>query len=400
MRMLMIPAGSRGDVDPFLALHDRAVADGHEVRLAVTRDAVERARSGRRDVVELDGDYEQLVRSQGVGRAAVRSYRTVVKPMLAAIQASSARAILDHRPDVVVYHPKVLVAPSAAAAVGALAAVVEIVPVLTPTTAFPAAGVVSRNLGRANRWTFQAAAAGSAALRGVVAAVARDFGLPGVTTTADLSLCPVSPALVPRPADWPPTTHMTGPWRPSEHADPLPAHVEAFLDAGDVVYAGFGSMAAGDPVQRARTVVSAIRSTGRRALVAQGWGGLDVPRDLRGDDLLVVDAVDHRQVFPRVDAAIHHGGAGTVHAATAAGAVSLLVPFIADQPWWGRRLHERGLAPPATPARRLTVDALAHAITAARGHERAVTDAAAQMASEDGPRRALDALGAALAQRT
>jgi sterol 3beta-glucosyltransferase len=102
-----------------------------------------------------------------------------------------------------VYHPKVLIAPTAAAAVGALAAVVEIVPILTPTSAFPAAGVVSRDLGWLNRWTFLAAAAGNAALKGTLTAVARDLDLPPLRTTPDLSLCPVSPSLIPRPDDWP-----------------------------------------------------------------------------------------------------------------------------------------------------------------------------------------------------
>jgi sterol 3beta-glucosyltransferase len=396
VRLLLLPAGSRGDVDPFLALYDRAAVDGHEVRVAVTRDALDRARSGGRDVVELDGDFEELVRSQGVGWAAARSYRTVVKPMLAAIQASAARAVLEHRPDVVVYHPKVLIAPTASSAVGALSAVVEIVPILTPTSAFPAAGVVSRDLGHLNRFTFLAAAAGNAALKGTLRTVASDLGLPPVRTVPDLSLCPVSPTLIPRPDDWPPTSHLTGAWRPTPSSAPLPDEVEAFLAAGQVVYAGFGSMATGDPEQRARTVVTAIRATGKRAILATGWGGLQVPADLLGDDLLVTRAVDHQLVLPRVEAAIHHGGAGTAHAAAAAGTVSLIVPFMADQPWWGRRLHERGLAPRATPARRLTTQTLAATLTEAPRYRSAVADAADQMATEDGTGRALEALTTAL----
>jgi sterol 3beta-glucosyltransferase len=396
VRLLLLTAGSRGDVDPFLALYDRAAVDGHDVRVGVTRDALGRARSGGRDVIELDGDFEQLVSTQGVGWAAARSYRTVVKPMLAAIQASAARAVLEYRPDVVVYHPKVLIAPTAASAVGALAAVVEIVPILTPTSAFPAAGVVSRDLGRLNRWTFLAAAAGNAALTGTLKVVASDLALPPVRTAPDLSLCPVSPTLIPRPGDWPATSHLTGAWRPTPSPVPLPDEVESFLATGGVVYAGFGSMATGDPVERSRTVVAAIRATGKRAILATGWGGLQVPADVLGEDLLVAQAVDHQQVLPRVEAAIHHGGAGTVHAASAAGTVSVIVPFMADQPWWGRRLQERGLAPSAIPARRLTADALAAVIAEAPTYRSAGADTAAQMATEDGTGRALEALSTAL----
>ena len=153
MRILLLTAGSRGDVEPFLALARRAAADGHDVRLGVTREFVAQARDV--DVVPLDGDYAALVAAQGVSVwAALRSYRVTVAPMLAAILRSAARAAVDHRPDVIVHHPKVLSAGLAAARLGVPHVLCEIVPTLTPTREFPAAGIVARDLGPLNRWTY------------------------------------------------------------------------------------------------------------------------------------------------------------------------------------------------------------------------------------------------------
>lgn len=396
MRLLLLTAGSRGDVVPFLALADRARSEGHEVTVGVTTEFVSLARQGGRAVVELDGNFETLVRAQGADAwTAMRSYQSVVKPMLAAIQRSAGSSILDLRPDVVVHHPKILVAQAAATAVGARSAVVEIVPVLTPTRQYPAAGVVSRDMGRANRWTFTATRLGTASMRGMVRSVSKQLGIAADGTSGpDLTLCPISPALLPRPADWPTTTHLTGPWRPDQVGQALTPELDEFLTGGDVVYAGFGSMAAGDPVERAVQVVSGVRAAGLRAVLAQGWGGLQVPADLAGSDLMVLDEVDHAQVLPRVAAAVHHGGAGTVHAAARAGAVSVVVPFSADQPWWGSLLARRGLGPAPLPSKRLTAQGLAAALREVDRYRPRVARVAEQMQDEDGTAAALRVLQA------
>src|SRR3954463_10459995 len=142
MRLMFLTAGSRGDVDPFVALARRARAAGHEVRVGVTREFADHVRGAGLDVAVLDGDYSALVAAQGVSaRAALRSFRTVVRPMMVAILRSAADAALDFRPDVLVHHPKVLSAPVAAARLGIAHVLVEIVPTINPTRQFPAAGV-------------------------------------------------------------------------------------------------------------------------------------------------------------------------------------------------------------------------------------------------------------------
>lgn len=195
---------------------------------------------------------------------------------------------------------------------------------------------------------------------------------------------PISSALLERPEDWPASVHQTGSWIDSGPAPELDPPVGDFVAGGPYVYAGFGSMAMGDPVARGRALVEATRRRGLRLLVATGLGGIAIAPDLGGDDVLAVRSAPHSLVLPNAVAAVHHGGIGTVQAATRAATVSLIVPFIADQPLWGAMLHRRGLAPAAISHRRATAERFETALDAASQYSSSVAGAAEQMASEDG----------------
>ena len=393
MRILLLTAGSRGDVDPFVALGRRAAGRGHEVRLGVTREFTGQVEAAGLDPVPLDGSFADLIARQGVSAwTAYRSFRTQIRPMMAAVLRSAVDAALAYRPDVVVHHPKVLSAPLAAARLGVPHVLVEIVPTVTPTREFPAAGVTTVDLGRFNRLTYRASAAGSAMLAGPLREIRSSLGLPVRDTVPGpaSTLVPVSPALLPRPADWPETTLLTGPWPADPEERPDDPELDRFLAGGDVLYAGFGSMAVGDPDARGRAVVEAARAVGLRVLAVTGWGGLAVP-DARGDDVLVRRAVSHRTVLPRCAVAVHHGGVGTVHAVVRAGVRSVTVPFLADQPFWGGLLYRRRLGARPVPVRRLTAERLRRALEAMPPPE-PVRAVAAAMVGEDGCEAALQVL--------
>lgn len=391
MRMLLATAGSRGDVEPFAALARRAASAGHEVRLVVPDHSGVDLSS--LDVVSLGVDYTAMIQQQGVSvTAAVRSYRSTVKPLMRAVLLESARAALDFEPEVLVAHPKILSAGLVAEALGIPHAVVEIVPSVTPMKAFPAAGTSNRDLGRFNRYTYRAADAGRAMFRHDLRDVSRLLGWSqGPAAPPAATLLPISAAILERPADWPESVHLTGAWR-QDRAGSLDAETAEFIADGDFVYAGFGSMATGDPRARAREVIAGIRSAGLRALLVAGLGGVEVPPELRGPDVHVTGTAAHAAVLPVAAAAVHHGGIGTVHAATAAGTVSVVVPFIADQPFWGARLREQGLTPAPIPQRRLTAQRLSAALGTAEDFRPAVRAAADTMAGEDGTRSALRVL--------
>ncbi|MEU9110241.1 glycosyltransferase [Streptomyces sp. NPDC048483] len=134
---------------------------------------------------------------------------------------------------------------------------------------------------------------------------------------------------------------QTGAWiRPDER--PLPADLEAFLDAGTPpVYVGFGSMPLRDAQDVARAAIDAVRAQGRRALVSRGWADLALTDDQ--DDCFAVGEVNQQALFRRVAAVVHHGGAGTTTTAARAGAPQVVVPQLADQPYWAGRVAELGI---------------------------------------------------------
>ena len=148
---------------------------------------------------------------------------------------------------------------------------------------------------------------------------------------------------------------QTGAWfRPDRR--PLPEDLMAFVDGGTPpVYVGFGSMPMHAAADVAPATVGELRARGRRLVIQRGWAGL-APLD-GPDDLFVVDDVNHQALFPRVAAVVHHGGAGTTTAAARAGTPQLVVPQMADQPYWGARVAELGIGATVSPGASLS-DAL------------------------------------------
>jgi sterol 3beta-glucosyltransferase len=190
-------------------------------------------------------------------------------------------------------------------------------------------------------------------------------------------LCCVSPAVVPRPRDWPANVHMTGYWFLDELAYEPSADLAAFLDGGSPpVYVGFGSMLPADPVRTYRLVCDALRRAGVRGVFL---GDPDNEQTPTTDEVFVVEDVPHSWLFPRMAAVVHHGGAGTTAAGLRAGLPSVICPFYGDQPYWGERTAALRVGPAPVPFSRLTADSLAGAVRQAV-HDPALRSAAANMA--------------------
>jgi UDP:flavonoid glycosyltransferase YjiC (YdhE family) len=145
---------------------------------------------------------------------------------------------------------------------------------------------------------------------------------------------------------------------------PLDPALEAWLDEGEApIFIGFGSMS-GPGTQRIEKVVhEALSATGRRCLIGAGWAGLgrgSMPAHWR-----VVDDVPHQRLFPRMAAVVHHGGSGTVANALRAGVPQVVLPLILDQHHHAHRLWQAGLTAQPVAMEDITAPQLAHAIQAA-----------------------------------
>lgn len=400
VKILLLTAGTRGDVEPFAVLARRAADSGHAVRLGVPDNSG--AHLAGLNIASLGVDFRPLIESQGVSPLlAIRAFRSYIRPAMRRMLANALRLIVDERPDVIVAHPKVLTAPLGSAHLGIPFYWVETVPSWTPTSEFPAPGIPLSGSGPINRLTYRIAGAAGAMFRRETEAATRAAGIKPATPAVPAgSFVPASPQILGRPRDWPPTTYLTGAWAVAGNMKPAPTEIGEFADKGPFLYAGFGSMAAGDPEMLAKAIIDSARDTGHRVLLATGWGGLRVPADREGDDVLQVDTVDHPAVLPLALMAIHHGGAGTTHAAAAAGIPSIVVPFVADQPFWARQLAARGLAPAPIPYKKLTRERLTPAIAEALELRANSAKIGALVREEDGPGAALKIIETTHHQRT
>ncbi|KAF2272065.1 UDP-Glycosyltransferase/glycogen phosphorylase [Westerdykella ornata] len=173
-----------------------------------------------------------------------------------------------------------------------------------------------------------------------------------------------SPALIPKPQDWDRHISIAGFYFLDLASNYTPEpDLAAFLAAGEPpVYIGFGSIVVDDPDSMTRLIFEAVRKTGRRALVSKGWGGLGA--DLLGipDGVFMLGNVPHDWLFKHVSAVVHHGGAGTTAAGIRAGRPTVIVPFFGDQPFWGSMTAKAGAGPPSIPFKDLTAEKLADAI--------------------------------------
>lgn len=151
--------------------------------------------------------------------------------------------------------------------------------------------------------------------------------------------------VVPHPPDYPELSATVGYWflDESDKWEP-PASLTQFLsDSVPPVYIGFGSMSSRDPAGLFGLICDAVEIAGVRAVVISRWAVEN--RAAVPDSVYVLDRAPHDWLMPRVSAVVHHGGAGTTAAGLRAGKPSLIVPHMADQPFWGRRVYELGAGP-------------------------------------------------------
>lgn len=438
MKILIMAAGSRGDVVPYTGVGARLAAAGHQVTLATHASYAATAAACGLDFHPLPADPRGVPAPDGppagrdgtAGSAPAAAEGPAERPAPAATgpsrggkaellraAAGFVRQLGQGMVDAAQPGTDLLLLSTTTAPLGWHIAEALAVPSMglslqptAPTGDFPPVVGGARSLGRWGNRT-----AGRLALRVVdrihaeaVRELRQRLGLPAadgraVRAEREAARWPVlhgfSPALVPRPADWRAGLEVVGNWWPHLPAGAaLPAELEDFLGAGPPpVFIGFGSMGGGDGERLSELARGALRAAGVRGVVQAGWAGLAVA----GDDVLTVGDVPHALLFPRVAAVVQHTGAGTAAAAARAGVPTVPVPVLADQPFWARRLASAGAATRPLPFASLTVDRLAAAITTAVSDPDLRAGArhlARAMAAEDGAgavARAVTALAAA-----
>ncbi len=385
MKIAMIASGSRGDVQPYVALGKGLVRAGHEVRVATHEDFKGLVTEAGLEFFPVVGKIAAIVQGQEM-RDLVEggNFLSMMSEMAklakqGAIHLAKAGLAASQGADLIV-------AGMGGDNIGVALAEKQGIPFIpaylvpfTTTSEFPSVLTASLPpmLGLLpNRFTHKAAQ--QLMWQGFRGAdkVARVevLGLPPAPLMGPKfkSGTPVlygfSPAVVSPPADWGKHIQVTGYWFLDAATDWQPPEdlVDFIENGAPPIYIGFGSLSNRDPRETANLVISALAKAEQRAVLMSGWGGMD-SASLPGS-VYMLPSVPHDWLFPRMAAVVHHGGVGTTAAGLRAGVPSVVIPFFGDQPFWGQRIYELGVGPEPIPRKKLTVERLAAAIS------RAVTD--------------------------
>ncbi len=381
MKIALIASGSRGDVQPYVALGRGLVQAGHSVRL-VTHENFESLVTGHGlDFRSLRGNVQEVVESEEMrtllekGNFFAITAFTAKASQKAAVQwAEDGLAACQGMDLLVVGMGGLYSGLALSEKLGIPLLQAHVIP-FTPTADFPgplvpaAVGKVGGALNRlSHHLTRQVMWQGSRTADKM--ARQQVLGLPtkpfwGPYQSAPLHQHPIlygfSPSVLPKPSDRDANTHVTGYWFLDAADRTPPAALVNFLENGPrPVYIGFGSMTNRDPEATAKLVLQALEKSGQRAVLLSGWGGLhkaELPKSV-----LMLESAPHDWLFPRMAALVHHGGAGTTAAGLRAGVPAQVAHFFGDQAFWGQRIADLGVGPAPIARKTLTVDTLAAAI--------------------------------------
>lgn len=412
LKILIATLGTRGDVQPYVALAQELALQGADVVLSTGEgfeDMIERAGARARPVPV---NYQTLLQQEDI-RAALHSLKGMIKAARQNIvlQREIVKVLwqigLEEKPDLILFNLKATVMTLVGRRLGVPALPTSLQPVLAATGDFPLALFGLPDMGAfLNRRSFgfgrllMKAGLGSL-FRPLKQDAAAELSMPGSTIDGflaaggkALSLQAFSCALVPTPVDWSTEFWQCGYWFTPAPADYAPPDdLRRFLAAGaPPVYLGFGSMPSKNPEDLTKTVLAALLQTGQRAILATGWGGLTreaLPGGL-SDTVFLIEKAPHSWLFPKCSGVVHHGGAGTTHEALRWGRPSLVCPVFGDQPFWGQRVHRIGAGPEPVAQKKLTPDNLARALKALEhpDHATAAGTAAEVMGNEPGAKGA------------
>ncbi|KAI5082764.1 hypothetical protein GOP47_0002507 [Adiantum capillus-veneris] len=381
LQIAMLIVGTRGDVQPFVAIGKRLQEHGHRVRLATHSNFQEFVLKAGLEFYPLGGDPKVLagymVKNKGFLPSGPSEIRTQKKQLKSIINSLSDACTKPHGSEIPFKVQAIIANPPAYGHVHVAEALKVPIHIFftmpwTPTSEFPhplsRVGHVA-----ANRLSYQVV---DSLIWWGIRGMINDFrkkklGLRPITylggSQQSMSKLPTgyiwSPHLVPKPNDWGPKIDVVGFCFLNLAQDYKPPdELVKWLAAGPPpIYIGFGSLPVEDPSGMTKIILNALNETSQRGIINKGWGGIGTMVDLP-ESVYLLDNCPHDWLFSQCAAVVHHGGAGTTAAGLRAACPTAVVPFFGDQAFWGDRVHVRGVGPSPIPVDQFSLDKLVHAI--------------------------------------
>ncbi|KAB8232852.1 UDP-glucose:sterol glycosyltransferase [Aspergillus alliaceus] len=414
LRITCLTIGSRGDVQPYIALCKGLLAEGHRPKIATHAEFEPWVRQHGIDFAPVDGDPAELMRicvengmfTYSFLKEASTKFRGWIDDLLSSAWASCQDS------DLLIESPSAMAGIHIAEALRIPYFRAFTMP-WTRTRAYPHAFAVPENkMGGAYNYltyvmfdtVFWKAIAGQ-----VNRWRKKQLGLKA--TTLDKMqpnkvpfLYNYSPSVVAPPLDYPDWIRITGYWFLSEGSNwTPPTELLDFIhrarsDSKKIVYIGFGSIVVSDPSALTRTVVESVQKADVRCILSKGWSDrLGDPASAKSEiplppEIFQIQSAPHDWLFSQIDAAAHHGGAGTTGASLRAGLPTIVKPFFGDQFFFGTRVEDLGVG---ICMKKLNVSVFSRALWEATHSERMIVKArelGAQIRSENGVDTAIQAI--------
>ncbi len=378
MNITILTFGSRGDVQPFLPLSLGLMSRGHKVILAAPARFKSLVEEHGINFFPLAGDPEEL--SRRLNEAGYNFFKLIKELISHAVDIGAEMM----RQTEVACRDADLIIHTFAHAVGAHTLAreknipdihIQTFPMFTPTGDYP--NISLPNLG--NRFLNRLTHTTSLKITELTSSlgfeqVRRRAGLPKRKLYSPFKdsppylqtpiLCAWSPSLIPPSSDWSPRVHVTGYYFfPYNGSYEPPNELKMFLESGKPpVCISFGSMVNKNVEKIDEISRESLKQTDNRGIILSGWGSM---KRESTNDLLYIESAPHDWLLPKCKMIVHHGGAGTTSSALRAGIPQVVVPFIADQPFWGSRVHAVGAAPKPIRINHLSVEKMVSAIAEA-----------------------------------
>ncbi|XP_057732348.1 sterol 3-beta-glucosyltransferase UGT80B1 [Arachis stenosperma] len=382
LQIVILVVGTRGDIQPFLAIAKRLQEYGHRVRVATHSNFSTFVKSAGADFYPLGGDPRVLagymVRNKGLipsGPAEIsiqrKQLKDIIDSLLPACTAPDLETGVPFRAQAIIANPPAYGHTHVAEALGVPLHIFFTMP-WTPTYAFP--HPLARVPQSAGYW-----------LSYIVVDLLIWWGIRGIINDFrknKLKLAPIayfsmyrgsishlptgymwSPHVVPKPSDWGPLVDVVGYCFLNLGSKYIPQEdfVQWIRKGSPPIYFGFGSMPLEDPKRTTDVILDALQETGQRGIIDRGWGNLGNLEEVP-DNVFLLEECPHDWLFPQCSAVVHHGGAGTTATGLKAGCPTTIVPFFGDQFFWGDRICQKELGPAPIPISELSAENLSNAI--------------------------------------
>ena len=405
MNITILTYGSRGDVQPFLPLSVGLMNHGHKVTLAAPARFKNLVEEYQINFVPLAGDIEDLSRKLNDSGYNFIKQMNELRNHAIEIGADIFRQtdLASQSADLIIH--------TFAHAVGAHTLAreknipdihIQTFPMFTPTGDYPNITMPNFGIRLLNRLThivskklfFLSAQIGFEQVRRKAKLPKRKLFIPFDENPLHYQtpiLCAWSPSILPASADWSyPRVHVTGYYFfPLNDSYTPPNELDSFLKNGKPpICISFGSMVNKDAKRIDEIIRETLKRTNNRGIILSGWGNV---KHESTNDLLYIESAPHDWLLPKCKIVIHHGGAGTTSAGLRAGIPNIVIPFTADQPFWGSRVYAVGAGPKPILVKHLSVERLVNAIVEAESDviRRRAQVVGQEVRSEDGVENAI-----------